>query len=167
MIRRNALQLILAFIVITLVAFCFYLNQKIDNVVVVDVIKVFNEFKMKKQLEDKVSIELDRYSIQIDSLTSLLEMSNKRQDDTKGEIIANEIYNLRSTAQRAYDISNKNINEQVWNRLNPMIKDFAKEGGYRIVIGANGMGTVLYNIEGVDRTEELIKFINNRYETGN
>ena len=50
----------------------------------------------------------------------------------------------------------KNINEQVRDRLNPLIKDFAVKNNYRIVVGANGMGTVLYNADVVDITDKLI-----------
>lgn len=66
----------------------------------------------------------------------------------------------------AYEASNSTINEKVWKRLNPLIDDFGKKNNIRIMIGANGMGTVLYNDNSVSMTNELIEFINKNYKTG-
>lgn len=167
MIKKNAIYLLLILAVLVSLSVVFYVNTKLDKIVVVDVIKVFNQFNMKKQLEEKVDIELNKYTEHIDSMKSLLQMAQERNDEKRIEIFSKEIYLTESEGQRAFEISNKNINEQVWNRLNPLIDEFAKKGKYRIVIGANGMGTVLYNVDAVDRTQELINYINERYETGN
>lgn len=152
---------------LAIISLLYYVNEKVNKVVVVDVIKVFNEFNMKKQLEGKVDVELQKYSDHLDSMNALLEIAKMHKDAKRTEIIDEEIHFTKQEAQRAYEISNKNINEQVWNRLNPLIDEFGKKNNYRIVIGANGMGTVLYNVDDVDRTADLIKFINDKYETGN
>ena len=40
-----------------------------------------------------------------------------------------------------------------------MIDDYGKEGGYRLIIGANGMGSVLYNDDYYDCTKEVVDFV--------
>lgn len=144
-----------------------YINNKINNVVVVDVIKVFNEFKMKKELEAKVDVKLTEMSVKIDSLSGLLKLAAQSGDKAKYDAINKDLYVLQQNSQQAYDISNKNINKQVWDRLNPMIKEYGKEQGFRIIVGANGMGAVIYNESDIDKTTELIGYVNNRYENGN
>jgi outer membrane protein len=66
-----------------------------------------------------------------------------------------------------YNAINKEINDKVWDRLNPVISKFGKEKGLDLLIGANGMGTVLYADDSKDITDDLIRYINENYEKGN
>ncbi len=146
--------------------YSYSVSVKVDKIVVVDVIRVFNEFEMKKELESKVEVELNSYSDHLDSLSALYNLAIENNDNSRANVMKEEIAYAKNEIQRIYDVSNKNINEQVWKRLNILIKEFAKEQHYRIVVGANGMGSVLYNEDATDKTSELISFINTRYETG-
>jgi Skp family chaperone for outer membrane proteins len=67
----------------------------------------------------------------------------------------------------AYTAINKEINQKAWERLNPIINKFGKEKGIDLLIGANGMGTVLYATEARDVTDELIIYANGIYDKGN
>lgn len=158
---------IVAIVMLVTLSWLYYVHNELNKIVVVDVIQVFNEFRMKKELESSVEKELNMYSDRIDSLTSLYELSIGNKDESRARVIGEDIAYVKMETQRVYEISNKNINELVWKRLNPLIKEFAEKNSYRIVIGANGMGSVLYNKEVTDRTKDLISFINTRYETGN
>jgi outer membrane protein len=73
----------------------------------------------------------------------------------------------KATFEQEYQESNQSINEQVWKRLNPLIDEYGKAKGFRLIIGANGMGSVLYNDEYYDQTKELTDFVNKKYEEGN
>lgn len=142
------------------------LNRKINNIVIIDVIKVLNDFKMKKELEAKVEVRLNEYSNKLDSIKALLKISNEAGNKVTYSKLIEDYRAIDREFQEAYEISNKKINEEVWKRLNPLIDEFGKDNNYRIMIGANGMGTVLYNEGAVDKTGELIKYINSKYEKG-
>lgn len=149
------------------IAYTYYINTKVERVVVVDVIRVFNEFKLKKDLEKRVETPLSALSGQIDSMKALFENAQQRNDEKAVQSYGQDLYRLQQQAQGAYELSNKNINDQVWKRLNPLIDEFGKEHKYRVIIGANGMGSVLYNDKAIDETDDLIKFVNSKYEKGN
>ena len=165
MINRILVVIALA-VSVGALSYAFYVSEKVEKVVVVDVIKVFNEFKMKKELEARAEKVLNQYAQEIDSLGVLLEQTEKNNDEKSSEIFEQLLYDKKVEVQQAYEVSNKNINEQVWKRLNPLIDEFSKEHNYRIVIGANGMGTVLYTDESAERTNDLIQFINKKYANG-
>ncbi len=154
----------LLFILSAVIGF-MYLNAKINKVIVIDVIKVVNEFKLKKELEKSAESKLMILRNKVDSVSSVLEYALK---NNKGdaESINKELQYWQQKAYDAYEVSNNSINEQVWKRLNPLIDEFGKQHNYRIVIGANGMGTVLYNADAVDKSNELIQFINTSYDKG-
>jgi outer membrane protein len=54
--------------------------------------------------------------------------------------------------------------EQIWNQLNQYTKEYSNKHDYDLLLGANGSGTLLGAKETIDATEDLIKFVNNRYE---
>lgn len=135
-------------------------------IIVVDVIKVFNDFEMKKELEAKVDVKFKEFTNQIDSTKALLEYAVQQNDSGRMKAINYQLGLMQQDAQRALEISNKNINEQVWKRLNPLIDAFGKEKGYKLIIGANGMGNVLYRKEYIDKTTDVIHFVNNAYNKG-
>lgn len=160
---------VIAGLLLTIVnsALIFMDHSRNKKTVVIDVIRVFNEFKLKKDLEDRVAVKLTGFSDQIDSLKAIYTgMYGKNANDPQLRFLAADIDTLQSQAQQAYVISDKTINEQVWVRLNTLINEFGEQHDYVLMIGANGMGTVLYNQKQLDKTEELIKFINTKYESG-
>jgi outer membrane protein len=145
-------------------------NQRVNKkIAVVDAIKLVNAYKMKVEMEAKSAGALKFLAHRADSLKQDLIVQSKNKDIPKEKL--NELYSALSNAQgqfeRTYQQSNQEINEQVWKRLNPLIDEYGKSNGYRLIIGANGMGSVLYNDEYYDRTKEVIDFVNRKYEEGN
>lgn len=164
--KKSIVFLIAAVLLILNVVGFIYLKSQIEKTVVIDVIKVVNEFKLKKDLEEKVESKLHDYTSRLDSLKALVEYSIQQNDKERIDAVTEKFYQLQQEAQNAYEISNKNINEQVWKRLNPLIDEFGAKKKYKVIIGANGMGSVLYKDGTVDKTEELLEYINTRYEKG-
>lgn len=146
--------------------FVFHLMQK--KIAVVDVIKLVNEFQMKKDLEQHSMQELKQVGMAADSLKRLLQAKSADKQTPKEDI--QNLYADFLNAQRQYDTQaeqlSQELNEQVWNRLNPLIDEYGKQENLRLVIGANGMGTVLYNDDYYDHTQSLIKFVNTKYAKG-
>jgi len=153
-------------LVLTNVMAVFYINRKVEKIVVVDVIRIFNEFELKKDLEKKVNARLIEVKNKIDSLESFTQRANTEHDKVRFDHYRQMLSQAQEELQQATEVSAKTINEQVWKRLNPLIDEFGKNNDYRLVIGANGMGTVLYNEAATDKTAELIQFINEKYEKG-
>ena len=138
-------------------------NQK--RIAVIDAVKLVNNYKMKAELEAGDQVPLRSIKHQVDSLEQV------RENALKMHLPEPAIQDLNKTldyANRAmsevYQLSNSKINEAVWKRLNPLIDAFSAEHGFQLVIGANGMGTVLYNDATYDHTDELIKYVNAKYE---
>jgi outer membrane protein len=74
---------------------------------------------------------------------------------------------LQYNAKAQIEQSDKEVNEQIWKRINPVIDEFAKKNNFSIIIGGNGMGTVLYSNNAINVTTKLIEYANNKYENGN
>lgn len=163
--QNNVVTAILFAGLVGVLGYCIYLHQTIQKVVVVDVIETVNKFQMKIDLEKKAANQLIPLKNKVDSLSGIMDyLSNKNQpisDDLNKE------YNYwNQKAIETYQYTNNTINEQVWKRLNPLIDKFGSEKNYRVIVGANGMGTVLYNQKSIDITNELLAYINENYAKG-
>jgi outer membrane protein len=152
-------------------AFGVTMNNQRNNkkIAVVDAIKLFNSYKMKMELEAKSAGTLKFLGHRADSIKQQLMTQSKIKDFPKTELdkMYTEFTKAQGLLEQEYQQSNQSINEQVWKRLNPLIDDYGKKEGYRLIIGANGMGSVLYNDDYYDRTKEVIDFVNKKYEEGN
>lgn len=144
----------------------YYHHRKMSQTVVVDVIRVFNEFNLKKDLEKRVDHNILGYRQTLDSLGGLLQYAASRRDEHRVAYLKEAYIRAEEEFGQNTDSSVNNINEVVWARLNPLIDKFGRQNNYRLIIGANGMGSVLYNVGAIDKTTDLIQFINKEYEQG-
>jgi outer membrane protein len=91
--------------------------------------------------------------------------ATRNEDEIKK--LAYAYNNMKNNLENAYRQSNQEINEQVWRRLNPILEEYGKKRGLHLLLGANGMGSVLYNDDYYDMTNDLINYVDKKYEIGN
>lgn len=141
-------------------------NRKIA---VVDAVKVFNSYKMKSEMETISARELKPLTHRADSLKQAFnaQRASRNLPDSSLERLYMSFRQADAAVNESFQKSNQAINEQVWKRLNPLIDEYARAEGLRLVIGANGMGSVLYNDDYYDKTQEVIDYVNKNYEDGN
>lgn len=149
----------------------YLMNEKKEKkIAVVDAVRLFNDFNMKTELENLSKMELIAEGKKLDSIDKMLQLA-KAVDNTETEgntrNLAYSYNNLKNKLDEDYRQSNRDINEKVWKRLNPLLIEYGKQEGLHLIIGANGMGTVLYNDAFYDKTSEVIKFVNRKYAEGN
>lgn len=99
--------------------------------------KVFSGFIGTKHLESKFKLESQKI------LSS---------DSTSG-IMPLQLENL--SAQ---------YTAESWKLINQYVSDFGKKEGIVFIYGATGDGTLMYADQAYDITEEVIQYINERYE---
>ena len=134
---------------------------------VIDAVKLFDSFDLTKELEKKAKDRLQELGRQIDSVGNRMQMANTTHNEDESQRLSKEYAYLKNSLQGEFETSNKEINAQVWKRLNPMLEEFGKKSGLHLIIGANGMGSVLYNDSYYDLTGDAIQFVNKKYEEGN
>jgi len=134
------------------------------KIAVVDAVKLFDRFNMKKELESKEKIKLELIKKQADSIGNQLQLARAGQDEASVKKLAYAYNYAKAELENEFKMGNREINEQVWKRLNPTVNEYGKKKGLHVIIGANGMGSVLYNDDYYDLTEDLIKYVNQKYE---
>jgi Skp family chaperone for outer membrane proteins len=111
---------------------------------------------LQKEYSDQAKRDMNTEKAAIDSAV----FTEKLKNPSGYEKFKNDLYN--NLYQKA-EQRNKEIEAMIWKRLNPYLIDFGKENGYEYIYGANGTGNVLYADEHQDITEEIIKYVNQRY----
>jgi outer membrane protein len=162
----NKILIIILAMCTILAGFVGYTYYQTTKLVVVDVFTLVDEFTMKKELEQAEGLKFQGLNAQVDSLNALIERCKKEQNVTKLKQLSKPFYELQYIAKQNYDESAEKINKQVWARLNPLIDDFGKQKDYQVIVGGNGMGSVLFASEQKNITKELIKYVNKRYTDG-
>ena len=135
------------------------------EVVFMDSFRVFEEFAMKKEYDKMLEKEIVADRSQLDSMGASLQRMIAAGKGSEAEI------NARKTAyfryKESYDVAFNELSGkytgQVYERLNGYIKEFGKQQHYRVMLGSNGQGNVMYVDKKADITDELIRYINKKY----
>lgn len=166
--ERRILLYCLSMCLATCGSIFYWLSRQEKKIAVVDAVKLFDSYGMKADLEAIAKKELLAESKKLDSADKALQMAramNVSEEELKKMAYG---YNfLKNDLERHYTESNHDINEKVWKRLNPLLDEFGRKNKLHVIIGANGMGSVLYNDAFYDRTNEAIIFVNGKYAEGN
>jgi outer membrane protein len=155
---------------LVVLGFLLYHKFLLPESAYVDSRKLFNEFTMKKQLEQEYKTiengrmaELDSIELRLRMMSNELDRSNKELmyqfqlhrknfDDKK-----NEYLQLNEMLSGKY-------NEQIWTRINQYVKDYGDKHNYGYIYGLTGDGAIMYAKEKEDITADVLNYINKSYE---
>lgn len=129
-----------------------------STVVYVDSIKLFNAYQFKKDRYNNIEQSFGHKMAVMDSLEQLAVAGNLSPEHI------NNFESDRETLSREIAASKSETDQAIWEQLNQVIKKFGDQEQYELIIGANGMGTVLYGKVDKDITDAVIKYANGDYE---
>ena len=169
---KTILITILTTLVLSTLSVVVYHNWYAPKLAWVDFNKVYNEFQYKKELEAKFTKTQEARKKVIDSLELDLKMLySQLQNDSKNkeklsefDVKRQDFMDKKGRLEEDGQHNQQNYQEQILNQLNQYVKDYGKEKGYSMILGADGSGTLMYAQEGIDITEVVIKYINNKYK---
>lgn len=138
-----------------------------DNIAYVNLSRVFNEFKLTKELNQKLTKTTQVRQAIIDSLELGLKLS---YDNIKGDKLSPEFIQQ----QRAFEYKKQNFasqnqqqadeyDKQIWTQLNTYITYYAKENNLDLLFGARGEGALMYGAPSKEITTEVVTFVNQHY----
>jgi len=119
--------------------------------------RLFNEFKGKKELEDRLNLTKALNGKVTDSLSRLIQQTSN--------------FNVIKFYQEKIDemkFAEQQLSEQytsdIWKNINELVTKFGEKNGYDYILGAAGNGSLMFAHKENDITSELIKFVNLKYE---
>lgn len=143
-------------LLVLLITFVF----KQTDIVYVDNIKLFEGFNMTKEMKKKGEVQFQNQKNRLDSLyKTIAALPLDKQESFSKQFVLERNALEQSTQQYAIQES-----EKIWKRLNEYIKEYSSNNGYKLVLGSTNQQQVLYADSDVDITNDLIIFVNKRYE---
>lgn len=138
----------------------------------VQLAKVFSDFELSKTLDAQLKQTTTTRKNIVDSLEFIAKtLYTQASNDQKNKKLIDDF----EMAQRQYLYQKEQFeesagaieeqyNQQIWTQLNEYIKQYGQENGYSYVFGAAGSGTIMYGSEAEDLTEEVLKYVNEKYQ---
>ena len=74
-----------------------------------------------------------------------------------------EFLRFRDAMQQKAREEDQKMTEGVVNKVNAYLKEYGEDSGYDLILGATAGGNILYGIEAIDLTEEVLKGLNESY----
>jgi outer membrane protein len=156
--------LILVFLIFAAIGGYFYLESRTPKIAYVNTIELFNEFELKKELEENITqLKEIRTSI-LDSLK--FEIKNLSRENAAQPLLEQKQKNLIEKQRLFEDEQQKLVqkfDQQILKQMNQYIGDYGKEHNFSIVFGASGEGTIMYAEKSLDITKEVKEYINAQY----
>ena len=159
MTTRNILLLALNLILVMIVGYLYFQGGPTKNAYFLNQ-KVFEQSRARQELETKLSNVTVSHQKQLDSLLRLAEQG---MDSSYALRLYEET--TRKYALREQELTEK-YTVDLWQQINGYVDDYGKEKGYDFIFGATGNGSLMYASEAYDITNEIIDYINLRYEGG-
>ena len=142
-----------------------------DKNAVVDVTKLYSEFQMTKELEQSLEQNLNAKNVIMDSLKFAIQRLEVQLNANATDLLIQQ-YELKKQeyvyTEQKFIQENERLSQQYYEQalkqINAYVQDYGKEQGYSYIFGATGSGSIMYTNEANDLTEELIAFINQKYQ---
>lgn len=161
--------LVLSFLSLLMLTACNNQGQKIGYI---EVFKVYDEFELKKiketefkQVENQRKLVLDSLRLNLQMLENKLKLQSKVTKEQ--EALFGNKYNQYQLKERELTENNKalaaKLEDEIFTQLNQYVKEYGDENGYDFILGGNGSGTIMQAKESNDLTEEMIQYVNSRF----
>ena len=130
------------------------------DVVYVDNVKLFDGFNMTKEMKKIGEAQFNAQKAKIDSLYSKIQKSSPAEQ----QILMKEYVGLKENVERFNQQFAYEETQKIWSRLNSYIDEFSAEKKYKLIIGSEKKQDILYADEKLNITNELVNFVNSKYE---
>lgn len=131
-----------------------------QNIVYVDNVKLFDGFRMTKEMKAIGEKEFSTKKNELDTLYSKLQ-GNLEQNAK--ESLMKEFIEKREAFDQFNETFALEESDKIWSRINSYTKEFSKEKDYKIIIGSDSKRDVLFADETLDVTKELTNYLNKKY----
>lgn len=135
--------------------------------------KVYDEFELKKELDAKLTdIQtsrqhiLDSLKIHLTAMNSIMQPDSKATDEQKEMYMSkrDEYFRLEDQFAADNEALTRQYMEMIWKRINEYASGYGKEHGYKLMVGGDGTGAVMFSSEELDITQDFLVYANTNFK---
>lgn len=170
MIKSTLASVVTSLLIIIIYHFLF--NTK-TSYVFIDNTKIYEGFSMKVRYQKDIENQMLTNKNKLDSLQLQLKMLVMQEETQPNVELKNQINNLnnrikqfQAEATESASALAERYENQIWSQINQYVKEFGKEHDVKIIFGATGNGSLMYADDASNYTDEVLEYINTKYEKG-
>jgi outer membrane protein len=175
--KKSYLILIIGLIVLALAlsGFSLYKSNRVSKLAYIELSKVFSGFEMTKEYKKKLEAVVSSRKAITDSIEFGLKAkalkigSSSNATDTQLYAYEGE-KQLYLQKRKQFEEDNMAMKQQydgeIYKQLNQYVKEYGDKHGYAYIFGAEGSGVLMYANQGNNISDDLLKYINERYNGG-
>lgn len=149
-------------IIVLIIFIALKLNPSKSKIIYVNNVKVFEGFNMTKELKKVGEKEFNNRKLHLDSLYSKLQSPEISSLDKKN--LMQLFIQEKEELNQFNDYFGAEQSSKIWARIRSYSSEFSKENDYQIILGSDNKGNVLFADESIDITNDLLTYINKKYE---
>ncbi len=120
--------------------------------------KVFDNYHGKKEFEKKLSALREKHHQELEPLRHQINQDENNQQLINSFQVASQHFQVKEE-----ELSQKYTSD-IWKQINQYLVEYGKEQGYEFIFGASGDGNLMFAHDANDISEEIILYINTKYE---
>nr|WP_281310768.1 OmpH family outer membrane protein [Flavobacterium flavigenum] len=128
----------------------------------VDNIKLFDNFNMTKELKNSGEKEFNLKKTTVDSLYAKLQSPEISPSEKK--LLMQQFVQQKEELEQFNQYFAAEQSSKIWARIKSYSSEFSKENKYQLIIGSESKTNVLFADENIDVTNDLLTYINKKYE---
>lgn len=140
----------------------FYFFKSNKEIVYVDTVKLFDGFVMVKEMKRVGEKEFNSRKLVLDNLYSNLQSPTISASEKK-ELMQQFIQGKEELEQFNQTFAAEQTTK-IWSRIKSYTAEFSKDKNYQLVVGSDNKQTVLFADEKIDVTNDLLIYLNKKYE---
>jgi len=162
--------LIIAALLVASNVFLFIKTYEKEEIAFVNISALMDEFNYAKELEKRYNDVLIQRENEIETKkVQLNKIATENQEITeetlkKYERIESELQNMIEAYYDERELLEAEYNQLIIERINKYVYEYGKENNKKIILGATGDGSIMYAEEGMDITDDVLSYINSKYE---
>lgn len=162
-IKSNPLIVInIVLIAVLIIFFTLRILESDKKIVYVDSVKLFDGFVMTKEMKRVGEKEFNSRKSVLDNLYSNLQSPTISASEKKE--LMQQFIQRKEELEQFNETFGAEQSTKIWSRIKSYTAEFSKDENYRLVVGSDNKQTILFADEKIDVTNELLIYLNKKYE---
>lgn len=165
--------------ILLLLTLIFSLASCTQKIAFVDVEQLMKGYDETKAMEADLKAKQDKLKFSLDSLAlgfqqrvqdyerkmGSMSPQSRQQIEQKLRQEQQQIQGQQQQASQMLQQISQESFEALSKKVDSFVEIYAKDKGYKMILGTNGKGTVMYGDEKLDVTEQVLEKLNEAYKT--
>jgi outer membrane protein len=165
-IRKNSLKLLLIINLLFLLGLFIYFSypdlKSEKRIMTVNRSILFDNFTMTKDLKRAGENEFNNHIAQLDSVYSILQSQSISEKEK--QVLTEQLISEKHELANFFKSLEEMESSKIWIKIQQYTVEFSKENNYQLIIGFENTLHVFDADKKKDKTQDLVTYINKRYE---